>query len=749
MTTKKQVLFFVLVLFSLRAIARGEDTSIGRDVAKAYAEGKSPVDKGDFALAISSFSEAVRLDPKFALAYHGRGVAYWWKGEYDKAIADYSEAIRLNPKDAEAYYGRGVANGSKRDNEKQIADYNEAIQLNPVYAEAYNGRGIAYGKKGEYDKAIADYNEAIRLDQRYAEAYCNRGSAYGSRGEYDRAITDCTQAVRLNPKLAAAYCGRGVHYSSKGDYDKAIADLTEAIRLDPKYSTSHYNRGVAYAKKGEQDKAVHDYTEAIRLDPKDPDAYFDRGVAYAQKDERGKAICDFDAAVRLSPERPSYYEGRAATRIGRGDYEGGIADLQTALRLDPNDAAAKFETSPKEPLTAAAIQHGEQQVRQMLRDRPAMALFGEKAGVLYQWAARKFAGEDLHEELLWDGSEPVSFDADSQPPTKGGPGRIRIRRTYSDGLDKGKEQSFESMWMDAVFELYNIANAQDFQRLDTDVAEGQLTKAAFVTKKIECESRAAEKTRAFYIHVLLPWAKEQHAPTDPKLWYVACPSGSRERPLLLRVDKRGAYWKNYEHLYDSILLNSLLSKGENEKAISLAAKMQKEVTTREEIAVIYIYRGYCLREQGRTRQGHRRLQARPSASARRMPRRITTGETPMGTRATRTGPSPTITRPSGSARSMRWRTTFAVSLTEARVNSRRGLPTTMRPFGSTRSTPTRTLAAVRPTRTGGTTKRPLPTTRRPSGWTRKIPTRISVGAASIGKMASTTRPLPTTVRSFS
>ena len=67
MTTKKQVLFFVLVLFSLRAIARGEDTSIkGRDVAKAYAEGKSAVDKGDFALAISSFSEAVRLDPKFS-----------------------------------------------------------------------------------------------------------------------------------------------------------------------------------------------------------------------------------------------------------------------------------------------------------------------------------------------------------------------------------------------------------------------------------------------------------------------------------------------------------------------------------------------------------------------------------------------------------------------------------------------------------------------------------------------------------
>ena len=62
-------------------------------------------------------------------------------------------------------------------------------------------------------------------------------------------------------------------------------------------------------------------------------------------------------------------------------------------------------------------------------------------------------------------------------------------------MNKGKEQSFEKMWTSAVFELYNVANAQDFERLEQDVAAGKLTKEAFVTKIIECESRAAEKTR--------------------------------------------------------------------------------------------------------------------------------------------------------------------------------------------------------------------------------------------------------------
>ena len=110
-----------------------------------------------------------------------RGRAWSDKKEYDKAIADYSEAIRLDPKYALAYYNRGSPGSRKKEYDKAIADYTEAIRLDPKYALAYNNRGVAWSDKKDYDKAIADYSEAIRLDPKDNAAYCNRGDAWRSQ----------------------------------------------------------------------------------------------------------------------------------------------------------------------------------------------------------------------------------------------------------------------------------------------------------------------------------------------------------------------------------------------------------------------------------------------------------------------------------------------------------------------------------------------------------------------------------------
>ena len=65
-------------------------------VKESMRKGKACFDKEDYVGAVAAYSGAIKLDPKNAEAYFGRGEAYDFKGQYDKAMADSSEAIRLD-----------------------------------------------------------------------------------------------------------------------------------------------------------------------------------------------------------------------------------------------------------------------------------------------------------------------------------------------------------------------------------------------------------------------------------------------------------------------------------------------------------------------------------------------------------------------------------------------------------------------------------------------------------------------------
>jgi tetratricopeptide (TPR) repeat protein len=64
-------------------------------------------------------------------AFNNRGNAYYAMKDYDRAIADFSEAIRIDPKFAVAFYNRSCAYRDKGDGERSIDDYIESIRLDP------------------------------------------------------------------------------------------------------------------------------------------------------------------------------------------------------------------------------------------------------------------------------------------------------------------------------------------------------------------------------------------------------------------------------------------------------------------------------------------------------------------------------------------------------------------------------------------------------------------------------------------
>jgi len=59
-----------------------------------------------------------------------------WKGDWDGAIKEYGEALRINPEYAAAHYGLGVALERKGNREDALKEYRNAFTLDPSDPDA-------------------------------------------------------------------------------------------------------------------------------------------------------------------------------------------------------------------------------------------------------------------------------------------------------------------------------------------------------------------------------------------------------------------------------------------------------------------------------------------------------------------------------------------------------------------------------------------------------------------------------------
>jgi len=555
--------------------------------------GYQALSRADWDTAVARFNEAIRAQPNGPEGHRGLGLAYGMRGDSGLAIVELTRAIELDPTEATAYRSRGGFYLLKGDYDRAIADCDEAIRRGLKDSATHNNRGYAVLHKGNVEKAISDLTEAIRLDPNAGSPYANRGLAWCSQRAFDRAISDFDEAIRIDRQNVRALRARSGAYFHKGDWDKALADINEVVRLDPRSPDAYMQRASIHVRSRKTGRAVEDFTEAIRLDPKSADAYAGRGICHVWRNECDKAIADFNDAIGLRPKSPCYYEMRGALRIRLGDCTHGIPDIENAIRLNPADPAGTYEPRSGEAISEANRQHGERQLRQMLQDRPAMREHGEEAKALYEWAVSRFAGGDFGQRIVWDASPPPPFaTCANHRRSKETPSCIRVAERCSDEKGTSRKRSFEELWHDVVFELYNITNSDDFQRYTKEASEGRLSRESFVAAVMQSESYAAERTRAFYVRVFLPWAQQYGVSTNPYSWGLGLRSDPMES-LLQFVTENEPYWRAYSRQYDVIVLHSLARRGDNQEALDMAVEMRKHAETTEERAMISRYSGYC------------------------------------------------------------------------------------------------------------------------------------------------------------
>jgi len=323
-----------------------KDTAM-RNMVSALAKQKPPAETPKYRVSEQTV-------PQTAGIFLDRGIMFAARKEFDPAIADYTQAIRINPKFAGAYILRGRALAEKSKASSQAAaDFSEGIRLDPNYAAAYNERGMVLHQLADYGRALEDYTKAIQLYPNFAAAFFNRGGTYFIRKEFANAIEDYTQAIQLNPENKYTYMERASVYRIQAEYDRAIEDYTSVIGIDPNYIKAYMERAETYRLREEDleiasnsykpnyNHSIADYTRIIKVDPNYADAYSGRALTYTSKKDYDRAIADLNRAIQIEPNNKYFYKYMGDVYMGKKDYNLAIENYEAAQRIDSSDVSIK------------------------------------------------------------------------------------------------------------------------------------------------------------------------------------------------------------------------------------------------------------------------------------------------------------------------------------------------------------------------------------------------------------------------
>lgn len=197
---------------------------------------------------------------------------YWYsayqkykKEDFYGAITDYTNAIGINPKYGGAYNGRGSAKAELKDYYGAIADFSIAIEIDPSDDNSIWDRGYAKYQIKDYYGAISDFDRAIKFDPKSLYAFYYRGKAKSLINDHKGAIFDFSKGIEVEPNEYYSYFGRGFSKFELKDYYGAIADYNIVIELVPNLSEAYYNRGSAKYRVGDYSGACKDARKAREL----------------------------------------------------------------------------------------------------------------------------------------------------------------------------------------------------------------------------------------------------------------------------------------------------------------------------------------------------------------------------------------------------------------------------------------------------------------------------------------------------
>jgi tetratricopeptide (TPR) repeat protein len=299
--------------------------------SKAHISGQ---DEKDAQAAISAYTQAIKLDPKYALAYAGRSNSYSSYAEeyasgagvreaFEKARADAREAIALAPELGEGYAALGhFFESGPRDYARASEAYERAVALAPGNVQVLRGSADFAISMGHIDAGLASARRGVALDPLNPRSYYLLGQGFYAARRYDEAVSAFAEAISLDPEYRELYGVRGLAYYGLGNLQSARS----SCETKSDHWVSQWCLALVYDKLGRHADAESVLAQ-YRATVGDSAAY-QYATIYAQWGDRAKALEWLDTAMRLR--------------------DSGLIYLKTDPLLDPLRSEPRFAAIERE-----------------------------------------------------------------------------------------------------------------------------------------------------------------------------------------------------------------------------------------------------------------------------------------------------------------------------------------------------------------------------------------------------------------
>ena len=269
--------------------------------AKTYSSFR---DSKDLLAAIAAYTEAIRLDPHYALAFAARSLALTnVAGEaateaaaregYDRAQADARQALALAPDLAQAHLALAYVSDNTLDFTQASEAYERALALAPGNAEVLRYSGVFAAYMGHSDAALTAARRAVVLDPLARPSHSLLGRALYAARRYQEAVAAFAEVISLEPDYRSTYGERGLAYYGLGDLESARA----SCGTKPDQIQSQQCLAVIYDKLGRHADAE---AELAKMNAAQGDtAAYQFATIYAQWGQRAKALEWLETALRL------------------------------------------------------------------------------------------------------------------------------------------------------------------------------------------------------------------------------------------------------------------------------------------------------------------------------------------------------------------------------------------------------------------------------------------------------------------